>query len=36
MAGTCSFDVTVDVDLQRSTCLNQARKEIVQRYDFKA
>jgi hypothetical protein len=36
MAGTCSFDVTSTVDLQEvDNALNQARKEIVQRYDFK-
>jgi len=36
MAATCSFDVTSEVDLQEvDNALNQARKEIVQRYDFK-
>jgi hypothetical protein len=36
MAATCSFDVTSTVDLQEiDNALNQARKEIVQRYDFK-
>jgi cyclic-di-GMP-binding protein len=36
MANTCSFDVTSTVDLQEvDNALNQARKEIVQRYDFK-
>jgi hypothetical protein len=36
MATTCSFDVTSTVDLQEvDNALNQARKEIVQRYDFK-
>jgi cyclic-di-GMP-binding protein len=36
MAATCSFDVTSKVDLQEvDNALNQARKEIVQRYDFK-
>ncbi|MCX6551490.1 MAG: YajQ family cyclic di-GMP-binding protein [Acidobacteria bacterium] len=36
MAGTCSFDVTSTVDLQEvDNALNQARKEVVQRYDFK-
>lgn len=36
MAGTLSFDVTSTVDLQEvDNALNQARKEIVQRYDFK-
>lgn len=36
MAGTSSFDVTSTVDLQEvDNAINQARKEIVQRYDFK-
>jgi cyclic-di-GMP-binding protein len=36
MAANCSFDVTSEVDLQEvDNALNQARKEIVQRYDFK-
>jgi hypothetical protein len=36
MAATCTFDVTSTVDLQEiDNALNQARKEIVQRYDFK-
>lgn len=36
MATNCSFDVTSTVDLQEvDNALNQARKEIVQRYDFK-
>ena len=36
MAATCSFDVTSKVDLQEvDNALNQARKEVVQRYDFK-
>ncbi|MEK6631062.1 MAG: YajQ family cyclic di-GMP-binding protein [Acidobacteriota bacterium] len=36
MAGTCSFDVTSTVDLQEvDNAINQARKEVVQRYDFK-
>jgi cyclic-di-GMP-binding protein len=36
MAGACSFDVTSTVDLQEvDNALNQARKEVVQRYDFK-
>ncbi len=36
MAATCSFDVTSTVDLQEvDNALNQARKEVVQRYDFK-
>ena len=36
MAGTCSFDVTSTVDLQEvDNALNQARKEVAQRYDFK-
>jgi uncharacterized protein YajQ (UPF0234 family) len=34
MAATCSFDVTSTVDLQEvDNALNQARKEVVQRYD---
>ena len=36
MASTCSFDVTSTVDMQEvDNALNQARKEIEQRYDFK-
>jgi hypothetical protein len=36
MAGTCSFDVTSTVDLQEvDNAVNQARKELAQRYDFK-
>ena len=36
MAGTCSFDVTSTVDLQEvDNAINQARKEVTQRYDFK-
>jgi hypothetical protein len=36
MAQTQSFDVTTGVDLQEvDNALNQARKEIAQRYDFK-
>ena len=36
MATTCSFDVTSNVDLQEvDNALNQARKEVAQRYDFK-
>ena len=36
MPATCSFDVTSTVDLQEvDNALNQARKEVVQRYDFK-
>jgi uncharacterized protein YajQ (UPF0234 family) len=36
MAATCSFDVTSTVDLQEvDNALNQARKEVIQRYDFK-
>ena len=36
MAATCSFDVTSTVDMQEvDNALNQARKEVVQRYDFK-
>jgi uncharacterized protein YajQ (UPF0234 family) len=36
MATTCSFDVTTGVDLQEvDNAVNQAQKEIAQRYDFK-
>lgn len=36
MATTLSFDVTSTIDLQEvDNALNQARKEIAQRYDFK-
>ena len=36
MAGQSSFDVTSVVDYQEvDNALNQARKEVVQRYDFK-
>jgi hypothetical protein len=36
MASTSSFDVTTGVDLQEvDNAVNQARKEIGQRYDFK-
>jgi hypothetical protein len=36
MASTSSFDVTTGVDLQEvDNAVNQARKEIAQRYDFK-
>src|SRR5690349_21746351 len=36
MAALCSFDVTSTVDLQEvDNALNQARKEVAQRYDFK-
>jgi uncharacterized protein YajQ (UPF0234 family) len=36
MAGTHSFDITSTVDLQEiDNALNQARKEVAQRYDFK-
>jgi len=36
MATTSSFDVTTGVDLQEvDNALNQARKEIAQRFDFK-
>jgi uncharacterized protein YajQ (UPF0234 family) len=36
MAKTESFDITTGVDLQEvDNALNQARKEITQRYDFK-
>ena len=36
MAAQASFDITSDVDLQEvDNAVNQARKEIAQRYDFK-
>ena len=36
MAATVSFDITSTVDLQEvDNAVNQARKEITQRYDFK-
>jgi uncharacterized protein YajQ (UPF0234 family) len=36
MASTSSFDVTTGVDLQEvDNALNQAQKEVAQRYDFK-
>ena len=36
MAQQCSFDVTSTIDLQEvDNALNQARKEVAQRYDFK-
>lgn len=36
MATPCSFDISSNVDLQEvDNALNQARKEIAQRYDFK-
>ena len=36
MATMCSFDITSNVDLQEvDNALNQARKEVAQRYDFK-
>jgi uncharacterized protein YajQ (UPF0234 family) len=36
MATTASFDVTTGVDLQEvDNAINQAQKEVVQRYDFK-
>src|SRR6188472_484610 len=36
MATSCSFDITSNVDLQEvDNALNQARKEVAQRYDFK-
>jgi uncharacterized protein YajQ (UPF0234 family) len=36
MATPCSFDITSNVDLQEvDNALNQARKEVSQRYDFK-
>ncbi len=36
MSTPCSFDITSNVDLQEvDNALNQARKEVAQRYDFK-
>lgn len=36
MASTYSFDVTTEVDLQEvDNAVNQAQKEVAQRYDFK-
>jgi uncharacterized protein YajQ (UPF0234 family) len=36
MASTYSFDVTTGVDLQEvDNAINQAQKEVAQRYDFK-
>jgi uncharacterized protein YajQ (UPF0234 family) len=36
MAQAASFDITSTVDLQEvDNAVNQARKEIAQRYDFK-
>ena len=36
MAQTYSFDVTTGVDLQEvDNAVNQAQKEVAQRYDFK-
>jgi uncharacterized protein YajQ (UPF0234 family) len=36
MAEACTFDVTSKVDLQEvDNAVNQARKEVAQRYDFK-
>jgi uncharacterized protein YajQ (UPF0234 family) len=36
MAATASFDITSKVDLQEvDNAINQARKELAQRYDFK-
>ncbi len=36
MATKCSFDITSNIDLQEvDNALNQARKEVAQRYDFK-
>ena len=36
MAKTSSFDVSTGVDLQEvDNAVNQARKEVAQRYDFK-
>ena len=36
MTTQCSFDITSNVDMQEvDNALNQARKEVAQRYDFK-
>lgn len=36
MASNCSFDVVSEIDMQElDNALNQTRKEITQRYDFK-
>ena len=36
MSTQCSFDITSNVDLQEvDNALNQAKKEVAQRYDFK-
>jgi uncharacterized protein YajQ (UPF0234 family) len=36
MASTCSFDISTGADLQEvDNAVNQAQKEIAQRYDFK-
>src|SRR6185369_5601643 len=36
MATQCSFDITSTIDLQElDNAINQARKEVAQRYDFK-
>jgi len=36
MASNCSFDVVSEVDLQEvDNAINQAKKEVAQRYDFK-
>ena len=36
MADTCSFDITTGCDLQEvDNAVNQARKELTQRYDFR-
>ncbi|HEX9382817.1 MAG TPA: DUF520 family protein, partial [Gemmatimonadaceae bacterium] len=36
MASTASFDVSTGADLQEvDNAVNQAQKEIIQRYDFK-
>src|SRR6478609_9964148 len=36
MSTQCSFDITSNIDLQEvDNALNQARKEVAQRYDFK-
>ena len=36
MPATASFDITSTIDFQEvDNALNQARKEVAQRYDFK-
>ena len=36
MAKECSFDIVSEVDLQEvDNAINQAKKEVIQRYDFK-